>query len=237
MVKTNKRKKMNINKTTLLIIIISVIVLLSVKTCNQSYKIKEQTSLISSLNDTVTIWKDKDSLSHSKIQAITTERVKDFLNIQNLQGENKKLQEEVKKYKGKIKNGGSVTNTVTKVETRVITNTVIDTVYKDNKLYPVYSGTFNKQGWVTGKVTADPDSITIDPLKVKIEQTYVIGQDKTGFLGLGKPKPFIEVINKNPYAETTELKTYQVTSPKPKRGIWLITGLVLGGIGVILLSN
>lgn len=220
------------------IIVILILISLTMKTCSQNNTIKEKDSLINSLNDTVKIWKDKQNISHTKSQIIETSNVKDFLEIKNLKNENKILQEEVLKYKSKIKKGGSVTVATTNVNTKISSKSkIIDSTFIiEDKKYPIYTSNFNKNEWIKGTIKAGPDSIIIDPLKIKIEQTFIIGEDRTGFLGLGRPKPFIEVVNKNPYAETEKLKTYQVDiKSKNKNKTWFIIGTVMGATGMYFL--
>ena len=220
------------------IIVILILISLTMKTCSQNNTIKEKDSLINSLNDTVKIWKDKQNISHTKSQVIETSNVKDFLEIKNLKNENKILQEEVLKYKSKIKKGGSVTVATTNVNTKVSSKSkIIDSTFIiEDKKYPIYTSNFNKNEWIKGTIKAGPDSIIIDPLKIKIEQTFIIGEDRTGFLGLGRSKPFIEVVNKNPYAETEKLKTYQVDiKSKNKNKTWFIIGTVMGATGMYFL--
>ena len=50
-----------------------------VRSCNQDKIISEKTNLISSLNDTIKIWKDKNGISHSKTEVIKTSSISDFL--------------------------------------------------------------------------------------------------------------------------------------------------------------
>ena len=220
------------------IIVILILISLTMKTCSQNNTIKEKDSLINSLNDTVKIWKDKQNISHTKSQIIETSNVKDFLEIKNLKNENKILQEEVLKYKSKIKKGGSVTVATTNVNTKISSKSkIIDSTFIiEDKKYPIYTSNFNKNEWIKGTIKAGPDSIIIDPLKIKIEQTFIIGEDRTGFLGFGRSKPFIEVVNKNPYAETEKLKTYQVDiKSKDKNKTWFIIGTVMGATGMYFL--
>ena len=231
----------NLNKKLeyiIAIVVVLMLILLTMRTCSQSNTIKEKELLINSLNDTVKIWKDRENKSHTKTGIIETTNVKDFLEIKKLKDENKTLQEEVSKYKSKIKNGGSVTVATTKIDTKISTKSkIVDSTFiiKDKK-YPIYTSNFNKNEWIKGTIKAGPDSIVIDPLKIKIEQTFIIGEDKTGFLGLGKSKPFIEVVNKNPYAETEKLKTYQVDiKSKNKNKTWFIIGTVMGATGMYFL--
>lgn len=209
---------------------------LSVHTCNQASKIDEQTGLLNSLNDKVKIWKDKEGKSHTSNSVITTQNPKDFINLEGLSEENKKLQAQVKKYEKQIKNGGSVTNFTSETNVASTTPTKVDTVVIDNTRQAVYSTTFNKEGWVFGSVIARPDSTTIN-VGTKDEYTVVIGEDRTGFLGLGKPIPFSEITNHNPYSTTPTLKTYQV-DVKGKKNKWVlptVVGTVIGVVGTTLI--
>lgn len=235
---------MKTNSRTYLVIIGALVLFISALawiSFERQNKINEQVGLLSSLNDTIAVWKDKDGLNHAKIEVITTQSVKDFLAIKNLTGENKKLQESVEKYKKQIKNGGSVTNITTETKVKTKTPTVVTTEPKTDKdgvvtQRPVYTSKFDLDGWVVGTTRATADSTEID-LKVRNEYTVVIGEDKTGFLGLGKAKPFVEVTNLNKYSETTSLKTYNV-DVKNKKKVWIYTGvagIVVGTVGTILL--
>lgn len=218
-------------------ILLLLLVLQTVRTCNKQDKIEEQSGLISSLNDTVKVWKDKNGLSHSKIEVITTKDPSDFTKIKGLEGENKKLQDKVKQYENKIKNGGSVTNFTSETKTQIVTKTIVDTVRIAENVYPVYKSDFDLQGWVKGNVEARPDSIKINQTVVN-EYTVVIGEDKQGFLGMGKPKPFVEVTNLNPYSTTPVLKTYKVDTKVKKKGwLYFVGGVLVGGATTVYLIN
>lgn len=209
----------------------------TVRTCKKESTIQEQSSLINSLNDSVKITKNKDGSSTSKIDAIITKDPDDFIKIENLTGDNKKLQEQVEKYKKQIKNGGSVTNFTTITETEIKENTRVDTVVIDSTKSLSYSADFNKGGWVMGSVIARRDSINI-ALRVKNESTVVIGYDKQGFLGLGKGKPFALLTSLNPYSTTPTIKTYAVDMRTGNQ--WIVPSaivLALGIVGTIILLN
>ena len=211
-----------LNKTTSIVSIVLIIVLsfFIVRSCNQDKIISEKTNLISSLNDTIKIWKDKNGISHSKTEVIKTSSVNDFLKQNVKDEETKELQNTVKKDKNRLGKQGSVTKFNGIIEFEKEIPTLRDTIYipKDGLVIkkPVYNSSFDMDGWVVGSIKASEDSTKIN-LKVKNDYTVIIGEEKTGFLGLGKRKPFVEVTNKNPYSETTSLKTYQVENYKIKR--------------------
>ena len=194
----------------------------------------DKSSIITGLNDTLIVWKDKEGRSHAKTQLSTVSDPKDLLKIKGLEGENKRLQELVAEYKGKIKKGGSVTyiEGETKYVDRVVTE--IDTIYTNQVKYPTYRSSFDKDGWVKGNIIARADSTQID-LKIKNAYGVVLGQENTGFLGLGKPKTFADVLSYNPYSESTAVRALQVQLPKQNKGKYIIGGIVIGAIGGILL--
>ena len=121
---------------------------------------------------------------------------------------------------------------VIKYVDRVVTE--IDTVYTNEVKYPTYRSSFDKDGWVKGNIIARVDSTQID-LKIKNAYGVVLGQEKTGFLGLGKPKTFVDVLSYNPYSESTAVRALQVQLPKQNKGKYIIGGIVIGAIGGILL--
>ena len=211
-----------LNKTTSIVSIVLIIILsfFIVRSCNQDKIISEKTNLISSLNDTIKIWKDKNGISHSKTEVIKTSSISDFLKQNVKDKETKELQNVVKENKNRLGKQGSVTKFNGIIEFEKEIPTLRDTIYipKDGLVIkkPVYNSSFDMDGWVTGSVKASEDSTKIN-LRIKNDYTVIIGEEKTGFLGLGKRKPFVEVTNKNPYSETTSLKTYQVENYKIKR--------------------
>ena len=85
-------------------ILMVIIAILYFTNISYQKEAKENANLVISLNDTLKTWKDKDSLSHAKIQIIETERTKDFLPLQSKDEEIIKLQKTVKQYEKQIKN-------------------------------------------------------------------------------------------------------------------------------------
>lgn len=218
-------------------IVLLLFIVQTVRTCKKESTIEEQSSLINSLNDSVKITKNKDGSTTSKVETIRTKDPDDFIKIKNLTGDNKKLQEAVIKYEKQLKNGGSVTNFSSVTETKIVEKTIVDTIIIDSTRYLTYSGNFNKGGWVIGSVKANPDSIKVD-LKVNNEYTVVIGEDKQGFLGLGKAKPFTLITNANIYSTTPTMKTYAVDTRTGNK--WIVPSAIafaLGVVGGIILLN
>ena len=197
----------------LLYIIFILLILILFKQCNY-YKdnYQEQKTLTESILDTLTVWKDKDSLNHAKIQVIENNRLKDFLDLQTKDEEIQKLQKLVKENQKKLKDKGSVTY--------IAGETIFDTVFvpkleyveilKDNTIYDSISNS-----WITSHFGFSKDSVYYD-LIVTNKYSVIIGEEKERLFK--PPRLYVEVINENPYSETTSLRTYQVSNNiKPKR--------------------
>lgn len=199
---------------------------------DQKQTISEKDGLLTSMNDTLKVWKDKDGLNHGSIGVITTTDPKDFINLPTNDPEIKRLQAEVEKYRKQIKNRGSVTTVTSNTSADIKVPTVVVQQPQDPN-FPIYRSKFDLDGWIYGTVEARKDSTLISP-RIRNEYTVVIGQEKQGFLGLGKPKPFVEVVNKNPYTETTQLRTYQVDDTR-RKSHWNF-GLY-GGYGATLVKK
>lgn len=209
---------MKISKTLIYIIIAAILLLLfeGVVVYRFSNKSKaEDKSLIGSLNAELTTWKDKDSLSHAKIQIIETEKTKDFLSLQSKDEKIIKLQKTVKQYEKQIKNQGSVTNFTSETKITTKDSLVTDSVCGKCSFYFSNSNPwFSVDASIYPTETPNQLSLSLD-LKVKNEYSVIVGEEKQGLFK--KPKPFVEVLNHNPYSETESLRTYQVSTPKLKR--------------------
>ena len=191
-------------------ILMVIIAILYFTNISYQKEARENANLVISLNDTLKTWKDKDSLSHAKIQIIETERTKDFLSLQSKDEEIIKLQKTVKQYEKQIKNQGSVTNFAS--ETKIITkdSLVTDSVCGKCSFYFSNSNPwFSVDASIYPTKTPNQLNLSLD-LKVKNEYSVIVGEEKQGLFK--KPKPFVEVLNHNPYSETESLKTYQVSN-------------------------
>jgi len=231
-------EKQELKKSLVSILIIVLLMLGTVfylYTNSLKSQLKEQTNLVSSLNDTIKVWKDKDSLNHAKIEVIKTSSTKDFINLKSKDKEIIALQETVKKYKKQLsKPGSSVTNFTSEtkidnsfstkkdtVETKVVGN---DTIKTHKYLYDIELKDKKEKIWVTGNAVATKDSLHLTQ-KIINEYSVIIGEESQGWF---KPKkPFAEVINLNPFSETTKLRTYQVEI-KPIKKISIGPGVYYG---------
>ena len=191
-------------------ILLVIIAILYFTNINYQKEAKENANLVISLNDTLKTWKDKDSLSHTKIQIIETKRTKDFLSLQSKDEEIIKLQKTVKQYEKQIKNQGSVTNFASETKITTKDSLVTDSVCGKCSFYFSNSNPwFSVDASIYPTKTPNQLSLSLD-LKVKNEYSVIVGEEKQGLFK--KPKPFVEVLNHNPYSETKSLRTYQVSN-------------------------
>lgn len=199
---------------------IAIIVILATLLLNSRRELEEQIILQEAIHAELETWIDKDGVNRARIQSLETSNTKDFLKLTTKDSSIIALQKSVKSMEKYLKKQGSVTNfsTSTGIDTSAKTKVIENKVQPQ---FPIYWSDFNlqdKQGksWVYGNSTATKDSTTLK-LNVINDYSVTLGIEPTGFLGLGKGKPFGDVKNYNPYSVTEELRTYQVTIPKPKR--------------------
>lgn len=169
-------------------------------------------------------WRDKEGKLFSKIETLTSDNLSFILESEHKDSSINRLKEEIKKYKSQIKKQGSITIVDTQGEASGTVVTTVDTT--KNRIE--FTSDFNFKGWVWGSTIANKDSTQIT-IKYKDRFTVVVGEEKTGFLGLGKKKPFSIITSENPYTEIKEQKTYQTTLPSTKKfGVGVIAGFTVG---------
>lgn len=195
-------------------IISAILAFLLFKSCERNNTLQ---GLQTSLNDTISQYRNKHNQQVTSISVLQTEREKDFLNLRTKDSTINKLQKVIKSYKGKLQSA-----TVASVETTDTgkTATIVkhDTVYIDGKpeLKPVYSTSWSER-WSEGSITAHYDSIH-HSIKTKNEFTFTHGTKRNLFK---KDVLKVEMTNLNPNTVTTELRSYQVAIPKKRFSIGL----------------
>jgi hypothetical protein len=195
---------------------LTVLVIIFFKNYKAAQKLTEISTMNVALKDSLKTWKDKEGNYKASITLLESENSEYFTNWATSDRTVIKLQELVKKYEDKIKNKGSVTIIETEANINIVAPTKIDGITKVNDtIYANYKSDFNIKGWVWGTVSASKDS-TIIGMKFKEEIDVIIGTEKTGFLGLGKGKPFAEVTLHNPFNTVTTLKAYS-NKPAPAK--------------------
>jgi hypothetical protein len=209
----------NWNKAKTILIVLGVLVLVAylMKGCEAEHKLAQTETMNTALKDSMKTWRDKEGNLKANITLLENENSQYFTNWNTADSTVIQLQKLVKQYESKIKKGGSATVINTDADINIVApsqtsgfTTVHDTVYAN------YKSDFNIEGWVWGTVSASKDSTTIG-MRFKEEIDVVIGTEKTGFLGLGKPKPFAEVTLHNPFNKVSTLRAYSNKPLPPKR--------------------
>jgi len=203
-------------KNALLVVAIIVIIILLMKGCQAEHQLATNNTMNTALNDSMKSWKDKEGNFKANITLLENENSQYFTSWNTADSTVIQLQKLVKQYESKIKHGGSATVINTDANIHLVApsqtsgfTTVHDTVYAN------YKSDFNIKGWVWGTVSATKDSTTIG-MRFKEEIDVVIGTEKTGFLGLGKGRPFAEVTLHNPFNTVSTLRAYS-TKPAPAK--------------------
>ena len=178
-------------------------------------------------------WKNKDGLNMAKIESFKTRETETFLEMKTKDSEIIRLQELVKEKNKYIKQQGdaiTLLKSQTQIDT-IITEPVPEALVMtkdslsysfDNKwIIASYGFRLNYQNPFERMEVQS----TFLNLTVNNEYGILLGSESTGFLGLGKRKPFAEVTNYNPYTKTTVLRTYQVDGyPNSRFGVGLMAG-------------
>lgn len=207
------------------ILIIVVLLLLYILGCSKvkdGNKIKEQTNLITALNDTLKVTKYSDSSQKATIQSFTTSRVEDFLSMKVKDSAINALQSLVDKYKSQLKEGGSAIvikgeTGISAIGTTTIEHTSYDTV--NNPVFPIYKAHITNK-WFTIDTRADRDTTKVD-LKVFNVYDVVLAKEKGEWVAM--------VTNYNPYSSIETVRAYSVEVPKTKQK--RVNLAIFGGYG------
>jgi hypothetical protein len=213
-------------RTIVIIVLLLALGLSAWKIISMNDNLKEQETLQEALNAKLDVWKAKDGLNHAKIQVLETRNTRDFLSLQTNDATVKELQRTVKEFEKYLKKQGSATVVTTSTDVDTSSETEV-TFLPGDSIFPVYTSQFNLKGWVIGETRANKDSTNLT-MSIKNEYSVIIGREKQG---LFKPdKPFVEVVNKNPYTQVKSLRTYEVSLPATKR--WGVGPVGAYGIGL-----
>jgi ketosteroid isomerase-like protein len=184
----------------------------------------DREDVIEGLGKELKVYRNKDGQQVARIEYLEQKDLKALLDIKTKDAQVVEMQQLVEKYRKELKKGG--TATIIEGTTKVDTVTT-EVIVKGDSIFPTYIGGIDLGEWVMARIEANRDSISLD-LDIRNKYSVVFGKEKTGFLGLGKRKPFAEVTNHNPYSETSMIKTYSVTPPRPSR--WGVGPLVGYGL-------
>lgn len=200
-----------------------LLVLYLLRGCEAEHKLAQAETMNKALGDSLKTWKDKEGNFKAKISVLESEKTEAFLKLHTSDSTVLRLQDLVSKYKKQLNKKGSATIISTDADINLTEPTI---VYIDSTkpCEPIYESKFEIMGtgkykdtkWVWGIINASKDSTTVG-MRFHEEIDVVLGEEKTGFLGLGKPRPFAEVTLHNPFNKVSTLKSFNVTPPKPKR--------------------
>lgn len=213
------------SRLKLVIIVLGVLILAAylMRGCEAQQQLTQAETMNKALGDSLKTWKDKEGNFKAKISVLESEKTEAFLKLHTSDSTVLRLQDLVSKYKKQLDKKGSATIISTDADIDLTEPTI---VYIDSTkpCEPIYESKFEIMGtgkykdtkWVWGIINASKDSTTIG-MRFHEEIDVIIGEEKTGFLGLGKPRPFAEVTLHNPFNKVTTLKTYSKSTITPKR--------------------
>lgn len=209
----------------LLIIMGLLIIILSISTCVGYVKDKANQSVISDLQSE-SLQKDQRFIERIKQDSTREYSQKQLLAQKDVAI--KLLGEEAKPYRN-IKS-------VTKTKLIYETDTVFAEYTEHDTIYKLMGREFcseTQYDTVCGKI--DSLGVVIYPHTTYIgEMSVVVANEKKGFLKL-KSTPVVNVSFSNPNVRITGMSNVVVKQPKPKRLLWLLSGIAVGLTGGILL--
>lgn len=226
-------------RNTIIIVLLLLLGVLAISWVKQRNSRLEKEDLLEAMTAELEVWKDKDGLNRARIQTMETYNARDFLALTAIDSTMSDLQDLVREYRGELRRQGSaaIIASETRVDTVYVptdavidsTRTILSNRFSDEWLDLDYGFKFD---------TGLPIGLGIDStnfnLTLRNRYSVVFGREKQGFLGLGRSKPFAEVKNYNPYTTTTDLRTYQVKLPPPKRfGIGPVVAYGIGPNGQV----
>lgn len=200
--------------------ILFALIVIQYSTCNKfKAEYKEQSNLITSMQDTISHFRNKEGENSAQIALLEGDKE----NLLIVIGKNDKRITNLIKYGAK---SGTVINQVTKIDTV----TVIEKDTVDGSL--IYHNTV-KNKWYSIDQTIKDDSSSIN-LELRDSISVSFQKVKQGFL---KPKKSVVVVsNANPYVKTTGLRAFDIPQKKSNLKFWLGVGLGAGA-GYLLFTK
>lgn len=187
---------------------------------------EEQKNLVEAANDSISTWKEKDGRNMAKIAVLETANTNTLLEFESTNETINELKSLVRSNRKLLKKQGSasVIKSETKIDTTTITQVSKDTISG----FPIYKSSVSNN-WYSISSISTKDS-TNYKLNTFSNLNLTIGREKQGLFK--KSKPFAIANDDNPYTNIKDMRTYQVTLPKPKRigvGPYIGYGLTLTG--------
>lgn len=150
--------------------------------------------------------------------------------LAHFENENAELKELIKEYK----DAESIT--------KVVTNTIIDTLYMeyDSVISVSGDGTFSRDidmhsRFYSFDITLTEKAFTLNRLEIPNETSIIVGDRKIrGIFGIPKGKEYaIDIVNSNPHVQTVNIQTFKIVEEKrwyETRGFAIGAGVVAGFI-------
>ncbi len=203
------------DKRNFIILALCLFLVYSVRQCSEEKSKKEEiVSIMGAVSDSLSTYINKNGELVNRISTISASSTSLFLDLSFKDTTIQKLQKLVKSYEKELKKGGSAGIVYIEGKTEIITETVVDTITGD------YQSSFNLGGWIWGDLSVN-ETKTLINISSREEVSFVLGKEKTGFLGLGKPKYFSDVKLANPYNTVTSFRTYDTKMPSQDK--WVLS--------------
>lgn len=214
-------------------ILIAVILFFYLKSCENN---NITTNLYEATQDTLTTTRNKYGQQENKIGILEATNENQFLNIKTNDSTIIHLQNQVKKYKGKLQSATFTSTETLDTGTTIVVITSADTIIGKDSLvyiYPKYETEWDEK-WSKGEIIARRSGI-FRKILTKNEYEFTQGLEKRtkGIKGIFKKRePVVTMTNLNPNTVTKELRTFTVKTPKKRFSFGL-----QGGYGMMLNDN
>jgi len=190
-------------------------------------------------SDNIRYWSDSTQLildqQYAKNAVLETATKKSFLEIKNLTGEKKKLQDLVRNERNVSSALRSKITAMVHGQTDDVVISISDTLSEmyivdesdstRTMVLPTYRGTVKDSTWYSADIIAKPNNISM-VLELEASFSYTWKYKRTkGFFGV--KKPIVEASVDNPYINFTQLESWN-EKQKPPRWSWGATA----GIGI-----
>lgn len=194
----------------ILILLLTISIIVNINQCSSNHKESNNSlQLITALEDTLVIQKNKNNQYLSSIAVLSTTTAKQFTEIESKNREIKTLQHKVKQYQERIKS-------LTIFQSNLSVDTIIQTVVEQTPNEPpTYHWKF-KDKWIDLSGSSNKDSTQFS-LQTIEKYDVAIYEEKRELK--------INILNQNPYSKTNSIQSFYKKLPPTKRwGIGIYTG-------------
>ncbi len=185
----------------------------------------ETHNILEASNVSIKKWKNSYNETNAKVQVLETEKLKTFTELQFKDSLIQRLQKAVKDSKKVLKKEGSsitIVETITKIDTIMITSRNKDTI----------TSSF-KDKWIDLRVNHINNQSKFD-LKIYNDYEVILGKERKNIFH--KYKPFVKIKNRNPYTDTKDMVAYRNFKKERKFGVGPSLGINYDGKFVLGLT-